>query len=172
MREIAIWLWRIITALTAMAMYKHTFSWASSTKRLTSTSCTYFHLQLTSTLLKSAEGRDCSINNFIINLHERMESGRRPRYAQKTELLLFIPDWDNSISHTNLWEKYHNRTVARSKTSYAIVKCQSDAFVLCYISAYSGTSGNHLFFLKETVLNGEQEKTYTRVIQNVLKRTP
>ena len=37
------------------------FSWASFTKQLTSTSCTYFRLQLTTTLLESAEGRRTAV---------------------------------------------------------------------------------------------------------------
>ena len=42
----------------------HTFSWASLTKLLTSTSCTYFRLSLTTTLLESAEGRRMAIKKF------------------------------------------------------------------------------------------------------------
>ena len=39
----------------------HTFFWASLTKRLTSTLCTYFCLYLTTTLLESAEGRRMAV---------------------------------------------------------------------------------------------------------------
>ena len=59
----------------------HTFSWAGLNKRLTSNSCTYFRLQLTTTLLEWISGReenDCR-NHFMINLHESMG-----------------PDWDRT----------------------------------------------------------------------------
>ena len=55
----------------------HTFSWASLTKQLTSTSCTYFCLKLTTTFLESA-GREENGRRtyFMINLHESMGLGR------------------------------------------------------------------------------------------------
>ena len=56
----------------------HTFSWASLNKQFTSTSCTYFRLQLTTTLLEwfsRTEENDCR-NYFMINLHESMGPGR------------------------------------------------------------------------------------------------
>ena len=40
------------------------FSWASLTKQLTSTSCTFFHLLLTTTFLQSSEGRRMAIELF------------------------------------------------------------------------------------------------------------
>ena len=55
--------WCLTSQSTAMAMSGRSvhlttlFSWASLTKRLTSTLCTYFPLYLTTTLLESAEGR-------------------------------------------------------------------------------------------------------------------
>ena len=56
----------------------HTFSWASLNKQLTSTSCTYFRLLLTTTLLESFSGREENDrrNYFMINLHESMGPGR------------------------------------------------------------------------------------------------
>ena len=56
----------------------HTFSWASLNKQLTSTSCTYFRLQLTTTLLEWFSGREENDrrNYFMINLHESMGPGR------------------------------------------------------------------------------------------------
>ena len=50
----------------------HTFSWASLNKWVTRTSCTYFSLLLTKTLLDWFSGReenDCR-NYFMINLHK------------------------------------------------------------------------------------------------------
>ena len=56
----------------------NTFSWASLNKRLTSTSCTYFGLLLTTTHLEWFRGREenDSSNYFTINLHESMGPGR------------------------------------------------------------------------------------------------
>ena len=56
----------------------HTFSWASLNKQLTSTSCTYFRLWLTTILLEWFSGKEenDSRNYFIINLHESMGPGR------------------------------------------------------------------------------------------------
>ena len=48
-------------------------SWALLTKRLTSTSSTYFRLYLTTTHLESAEGRKMAVEiYFMINLNESM----------------------------------------------------------------------------------------------------
>ena len=56
----------------------HTFSWVSLNKQLTSTSCTYFCLQLTTTLLEWISGREENDrrNHFMINLHESMGPGQ------------------------------------------------------------------------------------------------
>ena len=56
----------------------HTFSWASLNKQLTSTSCTYFRLLLTTTLLEWFSGREENDrrNYFMINHHESMGPGR------------------------------------------------------------------------------------------------
>ena len=56
----------------------HTFSWAGLNKRLTSNSCTYFRLKLTTTLLEWISGREENDrrNYFMINLHESMGPGR------------------------------------------------------------------------------------------------
>ena len=56
----------------------HTFSWASLNKQLTRTLCTYFPLQLTTTLLEWFSWREESDlrNYFMINLHESMGLGR------------------------------------------------------------------------------------------------
>ena len=56
----------------------HTFSWAGLNKRLTSNSCTYFRLLLTTTLLEWISGREENDrrNYFMINLHESMGPGR------------------------------------------------------------------------------------------------
>ena len=56
----------------------HTFSWASLNKQLTSTSCTYFRLSLTTTLLGLLSGREENDrrNYFMINIHESMKRGR------------------------------------------------------------------------------------------------
>ena len=43
------------------------FSWARLTKQLTSTSCTYFRLRLTTTLLESAEGRRITVEMKKVN---------------------------------------------------------------------------------------------------------
>ena len=50
----------------------HTFSWASLNKRLTSTSCTYFRLSRTTTLLEWFSGREENYhrNYLMINPHE------------------------------------------------------------------------------------------------------
>ena len=50
----------------------YTFSWESLNKQLTSTSCTYFRLYLTTTLLERFSGREENNrrNYFMINLHE------------------------------------------------------------------------------------------------------
>ena len=59
----------------------HTFSWTSLNKQLTSTSCTYFCLCLTTTLLEwfnEREEKDCR-NYFMINYHESKR-----------------PDWDRT----------------------------------------------------------------------------
>ena len=55
----------------------HTFSWASLNKQLTSTSCTYFRLWLTATLLEWYCGREENDrrNCFMINLHKSMGLG-------------------------------------------------------------------------------------------------
>ena len=55
----------------------HTFSWASFNKHLTSTSCTYFHLYLTTTLLEwfSRREENDRRNYFMINLHESTGPG-------------------------------------------------------------------------------------------------
>ena len=55
----------------------HTFSWASLNKQLTSISCTYFRLSLTTTLLECFSGREENDrrNYFMINLHESMGPG-------------------------------------------------------------------------------------------------
>ena len=53
----------------------HTFSCASLNKRLTITSCTYFHSYLTTTLLNdsfSGKEENDHRNYFMINLHESM----------------------------------------------------------------------------------------------------
>ena len=51
----------------------HTFSWASLNKQLTSTSCTYFCLSLTTTLLEfSGREENDRRNYFMINHHESM----------------------------------------------------------------------------------------------------
>ena len=47
-----------------VSLPSHTFSWASLTKWLTSTLCTYFHLQMTTTLLESADHR-----NYFVFVH-------------------------------------------------------------------------------------------------------
>ena len=53
------------------------FSWASLTKRLTSTLCTYLRLLLTKTLPESAEREENGHRNyFMINLHESMGPDR------------------------------------------------------------------------------------------------
>ena len=56
----------------------HTFSWADLNKRLTSNSCKYFHLQLTTTLLEQISEREENDrrNYFMINLHESMGPDR------------------------------------------------------------------------------------------------
>ena len=56
----------------------HTFSWASLNKQLTSTSCTYFRLLLTTNLLEWFSGREENDrrNYFMINLHKSMGPGR------------------------------------------------------------------------------------------------
>ena len=56
----------------------HTFSWASLNKQLTSTSCTYFRLLLTTTLLEWLSGKeenDCR-NYFMINLQDIWDRAR------------------------------------------------------------------------------------------------
>ena len=50
----------------------HTFSWASLTNGLTSTLCTYFHLQMTTTPLNQRKEENGSRNYFMINLDECM----------------------------------------------------------------------------------------------------
>ena len=44
------------------------FSWARLTKRLTCTSCTYFCLWLTATLLESAKGRRVAVENISLSI--------------------------------------------------------------------------------------------------------
>ena len=67
MRCFFCFVWFLMSQSTAMVMSGWSvhlttlFSWASLTKQLTSTSCTYFHLQLTTTLLESAEGRRMAV---------------------------------------------------------------------------------------------------------------
>ena len=53
------------------------FSWASLNKQLTSTSCTYFCLQLTTTILEWFSGREeiDRRNYFMLNLHKSMGPG-------------------------------------------------------------------------------------------------
>ena len=56
----------------------HTFSWVGLNKRLTSNSCAYFRLLLTTTLLEWISGREENDrrNHFMINLHESMGPDR------------------------------------------------------------------------------------------------
>ena len=58
----------------------HTFSWAGLNKRLSSNSCTYFCLQLTTTLLEwiSVRKENDRRNYFMINLQKSMETGLDP----------------------------------------------------------------------------------------------
>ena len=54
------------------------FSWASLNKQLTSTSCTYIRLLLTTTLLEFSRREENDRRNyFMINLHESMGSNLR-----------------------------------------------------------------------------------------------
>ena len=60
--------WFFMSQSTAMVMSGRPvhlatlISWASLTKRLTSTLCTYFGLKMTTTLLESAEGRRMAVD--------------------------------------------------------------------------------------------------------------
>ena len=62
-----VWFWFFTSQSTTLAMLGWSvhlttlFSWASLTNQLTSTSCTYFHLQLTTTLLESVDGRRMTV---------------------------------------------------------------------------------------------------------------
>ena len=70
----------------------HTFSWASLNKQLTSNSCTYIRLKLTTTLLEWISGKEENDrrNYFMINLHESMGPGRDrtrdPRICSQTPI--------------------------------------------------------------------------------------
>ena len=108
----------------------HTFSWASLNKQLTSTSCTYFRLQLTTTLLEWFSGRkeNDRRNHFMINLHESMGPGRdrtrdpwicsqtriccqtryRLRYAARFTSLRSENTRISLLSYRDLWLNYKN----------------------------------------------------------------
>ena len=62
---------------TVSSLY-HTFFTASMNKQLTSTSCTYFRLLLTTTVLERFSGREENeLRNYLmIDLHESMVPGR------------------------------------------------------------------------------------------------
>ena len=93
----------------------HTFSWASLNKQLTSTSCTYFLLQLTTTLLEWFSGREENDrrNYFMINLLESMEPGRdrtrEPWICSHTRICCQVTDCATRPSGTCLKQPLKNR---------------------------------------------------------------
>ena len=110
----------------AVSSPNHTFSSASLTKQLTSTSCTYFTCNWQQPCLNQQKEENGRINYFMINLHESMGPGR-----DQTRDPMWCSIWLDKIK---IWSANHNKSCCLLKyfRSLLVKPCEprSDCSIL------------------------------------------